>query len=120
GSLDIDRLSLTVGGSELRGKIAVAPAGERRRIAAQLMGGELSLARLLAPVLDQRLAITGSAESALSGQQSIWPDEPFDAAVLDGFEGSVKLETPRLTLAPGLGLGRASFDVELAPGKIDV
>ena len=120
GNLDIDRLSLSVGGSELRGKISVAPAGERRRIAAQLMLGELSLARLLAPVLDQRLAITGSAESALSGQQSIWPDEPFDATVLDGFEGNIKLETPRLALAPGLGLGRASFDVELAPGRIDV
>src|SRR4029450_6454269 len=71
GSLEIDRLSLTLGGSELRGKIAVAPAGERRRIAAPLVLGELSLTRLLAPVLDQRLAITGTAESALSGQQSI-------------------------------------------------
>ena len=120
GGLEIDRLSLTVGGGELRGNISVAPPGERRRIAARLMIGELSLVRLLAPVLDQRLAITGTAESALSGQQSIWPDEPFDAAVLDGFEGNIKLETPRLALAPGLGLGRASFDIDLTPGKIDV
>ena len=120
GSLDIERLAMTIGGSEVRGKLSLAPAGERRRIAADLMVGELNIARLLAPVLDQRLAITGTVESLLSGQQSPWPEEPFDTAVLEGFEGTIKLETPRLVLTPVLGLGRASLDVELAPGKIDV
>ena len=120
GSLDIERLAMTIGGSEVRGKLSLAPAGERRRIAADLTVGELNIARLLAPVLDQRLAITGTVESLLSGQQSPWPEEPFDTAVLEGFEGTIKLETPRLALTPALGLGRASLDIELAPGKIDV
>jgi uncharacterized protein involved in outer membrane biogenesis len=120
GALDIDRMSLLVGGSELHGKLSLAPAGERRRIAAQLMVGQLSVARLLAPMLDQRLAITGTVEQALSGQQNPWPDEPFDTAVLDGFEGSIRLDAPRLTLTPLLGLDRASLDIALRPGRIDV
>ncbi|MET0194400.1 MAG: AsmA-like C-terminal region-containing protein, partial [Hyphomicrobiaceae bacterium] len=120
GSLDIERLAMTIGGSEVRGKLSLAPAGERRRIAADLIVGELNIARLLAPVLDQRLAITGTVESLLSGQQSPWPEEPFDTAVFEGFEGTIKLETPRLALTPALGLGRASLDIELAPGKIEV
>ncbi|HEU4381074.1 MAG TPA: AsmA family protein [Hyphomicrobiaceae bacterium] len=120
GSLDIERLAMTIGGSEVRGKLAIAPAGERRRIAADLTVAELSVARLLGPMLDQRLAITGAVESLLAGQQSPWPEEPFDTAVLEGFEGTIKLETPRVGLTPALGLSRASLDIELAPGKIDV
>jgi hypothetical protein len=120
GNLDIERLAMTISGSELRGKLSLTPAGERRRIAADLMVGEINIARLLAPVLDQRLAITGTVESLLSGQQSPWPEEPFDTAVLEGFEGTIKLETPRLALTPALGLGRASLDIEVAPGKINV
>ena len=120
GRLDIERLAMTIGGSEVRGKLSLAPAGERRRIAADLIVGEMNIARLLAPVLDQRLAITGAVESLLSGQQTPWPEEPFDTAVLEGFEGTIKLETPRLALTPALGLGRASLDIEVAPGKIDL
>jgi hypothetical protein len=120
GALDLDRMSLLIGGSELRGKLSLAPAGERHRVAAQLTVGQLSVARLLGPVLDQRLAITGTVEQALSGQQSPWPDEPFDTAVLDGFEGSIKLDASRLTLTPLLGLDHASLDIGLAPGKLDV
>jgi hypothetical protein len=67
GSLDIERLAMTIGGSEVRGKLSLAPAGERRRIAAVLMVGELNIARLLAPVLDQRLAITVTVGVLLSG-----------------------------------------------------
>jgi hypothetical protein len=120
GALDIERLSLAIGGSEVRGKIALSPAGDRRRVAAHLAVDELSLVRLLAPILDQRLAITGTAEAALSGQQSPWPDDPFDAAVLDGFEGSVKLDAARFVLSPGVSLERATFEIALAPGRIDV
>jgi hypothetical protein len=120
GRFDIDRLALAIGGSEIKGKLSLAPAGERQRITAALSVEELSIAKLLAPVLDQRLAIAGSAEAALSGRQSFWPDEPFDTSVLDGFEGTIKLDTRRLTLAPGLSLDHATFNIALAPGKIDV
>ena len=94
-----------------------APAGDRRRIEARLDVDELSVAKLLAPLLDQRLAVTGTAEAAISGRQSLWPDEPFDAAVLDGFEGNIKLNAKRLMLADGMGLGQASSTSRSTPAR---
>ena len=96
------------------------PAGDRRRVEARLDVDELSVAKLLSPLLDQRLAVAGVAETAISGRQSPWPDEPFDAAVLDGFEGNIRLNSKRLTLADGIGIGQASIDIALEGGKVDV
>lgn len=118
--LAIERLALKVAGSDVKGRISVAAAGDRRRIEARLDVEELSVARLLGPLLDQRLALAGAAESALSGRQSPWPDEPFDAAVLDGFEGSIRLRAKRLLLAEGIGLGDVGIDIALEAGKLDV
>ena len=116
----IDRLALNVAGSEVKGQISVASAGDRRRVEARLDVDELSVAKLLSPLLDQRLAVAAAAETAISGRQSPWPDEPFDAAVLDGFEGSIRLNSKRLTVADGIGLGQASIDIALEGGKVDV
>jgi hypothetical protein len=118
--LTIDRLGLNVAGSEVKGQISVATVGDRRRVEARLDVDELSVAKLLSPLLDQRLAVTGVAETAISGRQSPWPDEPFDAAVLDGFEGNIRLNSRRLTVADGIGIGQANIDIALEGGKIDV
>ena len=67
--------------------------GERRRVEARLDVDELSVARMLALLQDQRLAVAAVAETAISGRQSVWSDEPFDAAVLDGFEGNIRLNS---------------------------
>ena len=69
---------------------------------------------------DQRLAVAAAAETAISGRQSVWSDEPFDASVLDGFEGNVKLTAKRLVLADGMGLSQASVDIALQGGKVEV
>ncbi len=118
--ISIDRLSLKIAGNAVRGQLALSAAGDRRRVEGRLDVGEISVATLLAPLLDQRLAVTGTAEAALSGHQSIWPDQPFDAAVLDGFDGSIKLNTPRLALADGIAIKNAHLDVVLDAGKLDV
>ena len=118
--IGIDRLSLKIAGSPVKGQLALSTAGDRRRVEGRLDVGEVSLAKLLAPLLDQRLAVAGAAEAAISGRQSPWPDEPFDAAVLDGFEGSIRLNSPRLVLADGLAIRDARLDVALEGGKIDV
>jgi hypothetical protein len=75
---------------------------------------------LLAPLLDQRLAITGAAEAAISGRQSLWPDEPFSAAAFDAFEGNVRLNCGRLALADGVILEGAKLDIAFGEGKIDI
>ena len=116
----LDRLALDIAGSDVKGQLSIGAAGDRRRVEARLDVDELSLARLLGLLQDQRLAVAEAAETAVSGRQSVWSDEPFDASVLDGFEGNVKLSTKRLALADGLGLSQASVDVGLQGGKVEV
>ena len=116
----VDKLALDVAGSDVRGQFSVASAGDKRRVEARLDVEELSVAKLLSPFLDQRLAVAGAAETAISGRQSPWPDEPFDTAVLDGFEGDIRLNSKRLTVADGIGIGQAAIDIALEGGKIDV
>jgi uncharacterized protein involved in outer membrane biogenesis len=119
-SLDLSQLSLQLGNENIRGRLALAPDGARRRIDAHLQLDELTVSKLLAPLLDRRLAIAGAAESAISGQQPAWPSEPFDTAVLDGLAGTIELKTSRLSLTDGVGLDRAGLNATLEPGKINV
>jgi len=119
-SVALEKLALNVAGSDIRGQLRVGAVGDRRRVEARLDVDELSVARLLAILQDQRLAVAATAETAVSGRQSVWSDEPFDASVLDGFEGNIKLTTKRLTLADGMGLTQASVDIALQGGKVEV
>ncbi len=119
GALKLEKLALNVGGSRLAGQLAIQQAGDRRRIDASLEVEEASVAWLLAPLLDQRLAITGLAEAAVSGRQA-WPDEPFSGAVLDAFEGNIRLSCKRLTLADGMTLDGAKLDIVFGGGKISI
>src|SRR5262249_23110914 len=118
--LAVDKLALQLGGSDVRGQISITSTGERRRVDARLDVDELSVAKLLSPLLDQRLALAGAAEAAISGRQGLWPDEPFDAAVIDGFEGEIRLNSKRLTVADGINIDRAAIDVGLEPGRVEV
>jgi hypothetical protein len=119
GAVNLEQLLMTVGGSEVRGRIGLTRAGERRQVDARLELSELSVRSLLAPLLDLRLAaITGAAEAALAGRQSPWPDEPFDLGALAGIDGHVVLGLRRLGLSDGLGLKDATVDLTLKDGKI--
>jgi uncharacterized protein involved in outer membrane biogenesis len=118
GAVSLEQLLMTVGGSEVRGRIAVASA-ERRQLDARLELSELSVRSLLAPLLDLRLAaITGAAEAALAGRQSPWPDEPFDLSALSGIDGHIVLGLGRFALSEGMGLKDATVDLTLKGGKI--
>ena len=119
-SLALEKLALNIAGSDVKGRLKIGAAGDRRRVEARLDVDELSVAKLLALLQDQRLAVAAAAESAVSGRASVWSDEPFDASVLDGFEGSVKLAAKRLTLTDGVGMSNVSVDIGLEGGKVDV
>ena len=116
----LDRLALNINGGDVKGHLSIANTGERRRLETRLDIDELAIPRMLALLQDQRLAVAALAETAVSGRQSVWSDEPFDAAVLDGFEGNIKLNAKRLLLADGMGLGPASIDIALKGGKVEV
>jgi hypothetical protein len=120
GTVGIEKMSASVGGGRLAGRIKLSQSGERRHIDATLDADDTSIARLLAPMLDQRLAITGAAEAAISGRHSVWPDEPFSAPALDAFIGTIRLDTRRLTLTDGIVLNGAKLAITLEPGKIEI
>ncbi len=120
GSIGIEKLTLQVGAARLSGRLALANVGDRRRIDASLTTEEATVPGLLSLLLDQRHAAAGIADAILHGRQSPWPDEPFSASVLDGFEGQVELSAKRLTLAEGLALDRAKITAVLRPGKLEV
>jgi len=120
GAVTLEHLLVKAAGHEVRGRIALSGAPDRRALDARLQLSELSVRSLLAPVLDLRLAaITGAAEAALAGRQSAWPEEPFDLSALAGLNGHVVLALGRLTLSDGLGLKDANVDLNLNAGKIE-
>jgi hypothetical protein len=120
GALKLDQLAMRIGSSTVRGQVALGTAGAKRHVEARIEVDELILGKLLATLLDNRLAIAGTAESALSGRQSTWPDEPFDAAPFAGFEGNLHLASKHLTIADGVGLGQTTIDVAFEQGKVEV
>ena len=119
-AVGIDMLSASIGGRRLSGRIKLTQAAGERRIDASFDTDEMSIAKLLAPLLDQRLAITGAAEAAISGRQSIWPDEPFSAAVFDALKGTIRFESRRLVVAEGITLEDAKLGIALDAGKIEI
>jgi AsmA family len=116
----VEKLVGNVGGSRLSGSFALSQAGERPRIDATLDTDDVSVAKLLAPLLDQQLAVAGMAEAAISGRQGVWPHEPFNGAAFDAIEGRVQLSCRRLTLGEGLALDGAQLDIGFGNGRIDV
>ena len=116
----IDRLALRIGGGEVTGKLLLSWRGERPHVDARFDLGELSLAQLLAPLLDRRLAVAAAAETAVSGHESLWPEESFDAAAFDALEGNIYLTGKRLALTDGIGLRQVSFDIALGGGALEV
>ena len=100
-------------------RILLSSAEGRRRVDATLNADDITLASLMGPLVDRRFSAASAAEAVL-GQQSPWPDEPFNAAVLDAFEGQIRLSSKRLTLTEGMALERAKVNVALQPGRVDV
>ncbi len=119
GKVAMDKLALNIGGGRLAGQLSVAEAGERRRVEAHLVADELSVPQLLRPLLDSRLAAAEAAEAVVAGQQSPWPDEPFEGSILDAYDGSISLAAKRLVLAEGISLADAGIDIVLARGKVE-
>jgi uncharacterized protein involved in outer membrane biogenesis len=120
GKIGMDKLSLQLGERRLSGKMALSPAGEKRRIDADLNTDDVSVAALLAPLLDLRFGAADAAEAALLlGQKSAWPDIPFSGAAFDAFEGEIRLSCKRLILTEGMALDGAKVHVVLESGKVE-
>ena len=107
---------LDVAGSRLDGTIAMSrPAGKPRRIAADLKIDAASAAALLALFSDRSPGDTSPAEiRARPG----WPDAPFDLAMLDTLEGTVKARIASLAVQPDMTLRNADLEAAIEPRKL--
>jgi uncharacterized protein involved in outer membrane biogenesis len=118
-AIGMDKLALQIGSTKLSGRVALTSAGERRRIDASLDTDELSVPLLLSPLVDRRYGAASAAEAVLFGQSSPWPDEPFNAGVLDAFEGQIRLTCRRLILTDGMSVAGVKASFVLQPGRIE-
>ncbi len=120
-TINVDRFALDVGGVLLRGQLGIAPEDNRQRLNARIEADELSVAHLLAPLLDGRLgSATAVAEAALSERPSIWPPQPFDAGVLDGLVGDIAVDVKRLAVYGSVVLNEARLLASIGDGKVVV
>ena len=72
----LDRLALNIAGSDIKGQLSIAAAGDRRKVEARLDVDELSLARLLAILQDQRLAVAAPPRRRSRAARACGPTSP--------------------------------------------
>ena len=141
GVLTLASPDLSVAGTKLSGVVTLTPAASGPiGLEADLVADKAdfpSLLRTLAgkvertaqaatgrPVLVERFkrqaAGTDAAAPLPVTATTIWPDAPFDFAVLDAVTGRVKASLRSLSLEPGVALKDARFDLALGDGKVKV
>jgi hypothetical protein len=131
--------SLKIGEASVSGVVTYSAAGEAApaRVEAELSADAASLPGLLsvlsaAPAEKSATAIAVEAPAAGRRRRSeeavvavlptpsIWPEQAFDFAPLEGITGTVKASLRSLNLEPGLSMKDARFDIAIEPGKFDV
>ena len=119
---------LTVGGSKVGGRIALAyPETGPTIITSELEVDRASIPGLLAAVVDRDAAAAVETErigqvegEPATGGKSVWPDLPFDFASFNGSEGKLGISFGTLTLEQGMAIKKARLEVTVAPGKVEV
>jgi uncharacterized protein involved in outer membrane biogenesis len=120
GLVRLEWLAFDIAGKDVTGSLTFATAGDRRSVEGRLKVGDAEVAALLLPLLDQRLAGISAAKAAVVDvTDMLWPDEPFEFALFDQFEGQVQLEARRLTLAGRASLSPAVLKVTVKSGRLE-
>lgn len=131
GVLKLDGSGLSLGDSTVSGTLTVSGAREdgRRQLDASLFTDKASFGALLAPLLGSAreaevLAAADTSPHTASDESeaahTVWPEQAFDLALLDGIEGKLSLEAGTLSLEPGLSIASARLAAELSPEGIKV
>jgi hypothetical protein len=115
--LESDELALS--GAHLRGSVDLDFSKPRKRLDARINASHIELVRALAPILDERPMASASTEPRPL-TSSAWPDAPFDLDRLDGFEGTIVLDTPEFILANGVALRSARIESTIKQGALDI
>lgn len=117
--LKLESDDLTLGGSRLAGSVDLDFSKATKRLDARLSANRVELPRALMPILDERPTAAVPAEARLSAA-SWWPEAPFDLDRLDGFEGTIAIDTPELVVANGIALRAARLESTIKQGTLDV
>jgi len=127
GALNLESEALTLGDSKLSGRVALTSGDSgRTSIDAKLSADKASFSTLLAPMLGAVSAegIDPNAppvpQLASAAPAVIWPEQSFDLSLLDQVDGQISLAAVSLLLEPGLTVGNAEVDVQLAPDAVKV
>ncbi len=119
GVVRITPRGLAVGGSEIAGTMTVTrQAGALPAVEASIRTARANVGGLLVAVLDRQRVGARDSSNAVAASDQIWPEAPFNLAVLDGVRGRLKFSVGALALADGLSVHDAAFDLELAPGQV--
>ena len=111
--VEIDRIELSLGSSDLSGRLAVARRGPRPRVAGSLVSRRIDLAELLPPGAPE--APPGGAAPASAGAKPgrVFPDDPLPLAGLEAVDLDLELRVAELAVpsAPTASIaGRVALD----------
>jgi len=115
--LESDELALA--GAHVRGSVDLDFSKPQKRLDAKISASHIELIRALVPILDERPLASAPTE-ARPLTSSAWPDAPFDLDRLDGFEGTIALDTPEFILANGIALRAARLESTIKQGALDI
>jgi hypothetical protein len=107
--LRLEATKAAFGPTQIAGHTDIDFGGEQPRAQGRLRVSEISLPRLIA-LPDERP----------SAEASLWPESALDFSLLSAFNGKLRIETPALTVAPGLGLTGAALEAQLNNGRLGI
>jgi uncharacterized protein involved in outer membrane biogenesis len=108
----VDGMKLTLGGSDLSGRLAVALGGARPAIEADLASNLLNVDELAPPSKDQ-------PAPAKKSDGRVFPNDPLPLDGLKAADAKVKFAAKKI-VAQGNTIENASVDLTLANGKLTV
>lgn len=108
----VDGMKLTIGASDLSGKLAVALGGARPAIEADLASNLLNVDELAPPSKDQ-------PAPAKKSDGKVFPNDPLPLDGLKAADAKVKFAAKKI-VAQGNTIENASVDLTLANGKLTV
>jgi uncharacterized protein involved in outer membrane biogenesis len=121
-TLQLQTQQLEIGGSKIAGTLALASPSEGLPI----LTGELdvdsaTLTGLLATVVDAKQPTEDPAgDEPLTAGKHLFPEHPFDFAILDRVEAKLGIEFGTLEITDGMAIRNARAQIELEPGKLAV
>jgi len=119
--LQFDLMNAALGAATLEGRVAVSAAKDKpARIEGLVATGEVDLPRLLDALVVAPAETTKTAPVASSAGSSPWSENALDLSPLAGLDAQVRVETPVLNLASGVGVSDAAIEINSDSGRVGV